>query len=240
MRTDIATAETVKYADNTFHALKIAYANEIGSLCKQMGIDSHAVMDIFVLDTKLNLSPVYLRPGSAFGGSCLPKDLRALVQRGRELDVDTPVLRAVLESNERQKRLALSMIRKTGRKKIGVLGLSFKNDTDDLRESPAVDLVETLVGKGYDVAVFDPNVTISTLIGSNKAFIDRELPHLSALMRESLQEVVCQAEVIVVTKRDKTFIDVFRQLREDQTLIDLVRIQKNTSQFDGRYQGIGW
>jgi|SRR5947209_7459152 len=240
VRTDIRTAEMVKYADNTFHALKIAYANEIGSLCKEMGVDSHKVMDIFVLDTKLNLSPVYLRPGSAFGGSCLPKDLRALIQRGKELDVDTPVLRAVVESNERQKRLAFQMIRKTGRKKIGVLGLSFKNDTDDLRESPAVDLVETLVGKGYDVAVYDPNVSIEALIGSNKAFIDRELPHLSVLMRGSLQEVVDHADVIVITKRDKSFAGVYSLLGSSQTLIDLVRIQKDTADFDGRYQGIGW
>ena len=240
VRTDIRSAEMVKYADNTFHALKIAYANEIGALCKEMGIDSHKVMDIFVLDTKLNLSPVYLRPGYAFGGSCLPKDLRALLQRSRELNVEATLLRAVVESNEQHKRTALQMVKRAGSKKVGVLGLSFKHDTDDLRESPAVELVETLVGKGYDVAVYDPNVSIEALVGSNKAYIQRELPHLSALMRSSIAEVLDHADTVVVANRDRSFLDVHRHLRPKQTLIDLVRIQKDLSTFDGRYQGIAW
>jgi GDP-mannose 6-dehydrogenase len=240
VRSDIRTAEMVKYCDNTFHALKIAYANEIGALCKRMGVDSHKVIEIFVLDTKLNLSPVYLKPGYAFGGSCLPKDLRALIQRGRELDVDIPLHNAIVESNERQKRVALQMIRRAGSKKIGLLGLSFKHDTDDLRESPAVELVETLVGKGYDVAVFDPNVTLSTLVGSNKAYVERELPHLSKLMRSSVDEVLSHADTVVITNNDRSFAGIYSRLNTKQNLIDLVRIEKDLSQFDGRYEGIGW
>jgi len=240
VRTSVRTAEMVKYADNSFHALKIAYANEIGALCKGMAIDSHEVMDIFVLDTKLNLAPTYLKPGYAFGGSCLPKDLRALIQKGRELNADVPLLRAVVESNERQKQLALQMIRRTGHRKIGILGLSFKADTDDLRESPAVELVETLVGKGYSVAIYDPNVAVEALVGSNKAYIDRELPHLSSLMRGCVEDVLGHAETVVIANRDRRFLDLQQHLRSDQILIDLVRVQKDLSMFDSRYKGIAW
>jgi GDP-mannose 6-dehydrogenase len=240
VRTDLRTAEMVKYADNAFHALKVTFANEIGNLCKAHGIDSHRMMDIFVLDTRLNLAPVYLKPGFAFGGSCLPKDLRALIQRARELNVDGPLLRATLASNEQQKRLAFELIRRCERKKIGILGLSFKHNTDDLRESPAVELVELLLGKGYNVVVYDRNVSLSTLVGSNRAYIDRELPHLSALMRPSLDAVLAHAEVLVVTHRDQEFAQVIDRLRADQMVIDLVRIREDYAGLGKRYEGICW
>ncbi len=240
VRTSLRVAEMVKYADNAFHGMKVAFANEIGGICKELSIDSHAVMDIFVLDTKLNLSPVYFRPGYAFGGSCLPKDLRALTQRATELGVETPLLRAVLTSNERQKRVGFEMIRRTGSKRIGVLGLSFKHDTDDLRESPAVELVETLLGKGYQVKVYDRNVSLSALVGSNRAYIDRELPHLSALLSPTLEAVLDHADVLVITTRDREFTEVLGRLRPDQRVIDLVRVAADNLGLNGRYEGIGW
>jgi GDP-mannose 6-dehydrogenase len=240
VRTEIRTAEMVKYADNAFHALKVTFANEIGNLCKSMGVDSHKVMDIFVLDTKLNLAKTYLKPGYAFGGSCLPKDLRALTHQAKQSDVDTPLLRAILKSNERQKRVGFEMIKRTGFKKIGVLGLSFKHDTDDLRESPAVELVEKLVGKGYEVMVYDRNVTLSALVGSNLAYIQRELPHLSALLRQDLDEVVEHAEVLVITNFDAKFAEVLERLKPNQLVLDFVRIFKDQLDTNRNYEGICW
>jgi GDP-mannose 6-dehydrogenase len=240
VRTQLRVAEMVKYADNAFHAVKVVFANEMGSLCKALGVDSHKVMDIFVLDRKLNLAPTYLKPGYAFGGSCLPKDLRAMTHRASELDVDTPLLRAVVRSNEHQKRIGFEMIRRSGRKKVGLLGLSFKQDTDDLRESPAVELCETLVGKGYDVAVYDKNVSLSTLVGSNLAYIRRELPHLSTLLRDSVSEVLDHAEVVVIANRDPEFAQVAHRLRPDQQIIDFVRMFPDDLPLDGRYEGIAW
>lgn len=238
VRTDLRTAEMVKYADNAFHAVKVTFANEIGNLCKALGVDSHQVMDIFVLDTRLNLAATYLKPGYAFGGSCLPKDLRALIQRARELNIDGPLLRAALASNEQQKRLGFELIRRTGCKKIGVLGLSFKPDTDDLRESPAVELVEMLLGKGFSVVVYDRNVSPSALVGSNRAYIERELPHLSALMRPSLDDVLAHADVLVIANRDPEFARVIDRLRPGQRVIDLVRI--STQRSGPQYEGICW
>lgn len=240
VRCDVRTAEMVKYADNAFHALKVAFANEIGNLCKSFGIDSHMAMRIFTLDTKLNLSSVYLKPGYAFGGSCLPKDLRALTHRAVEMDLDSPLLRAIIRSNEHQKRVGYDMIRHAGSKKIGILGLSFKQDTDDLRESPAVELVETLVGKGYDVAVYDRNVSLSALVGSNRAYIDRELPHLSVLLRPTIDEVLEHADVLVVTNHDQDFQFVFERLRPGQKVIDFVRILPELSSAQELYEGICW
>jgi GDP-mannose 6-dehydrogenase len=240
VRTDLRTAEMVKYADNSFHATKIAFANEIGNMCKALGVDSHAVMNIFVLDTKLNLSPTYLKPGYAFGGSCLPKDLRALLNKANEMSIDIPLLRSVLTSNERQQRLGFDLVRNTGRKKVGVLGLSFKQDTDDLRESPVVELVETLIGKGYDVVVYDRNVSLSKLIGANLAYIQRELPHLSHILRPSVDEVLQHAEVVVITQRDPEFIKAVSKLRPDQMVIDLIRIMPDVSGVQAEYEGIAW
>jgi GDP-mannose 6-dehydrogenase len=240
VRTQIRTAELVKYADNAFHALKVAFANEIGALCHEEGIDSHRLMDIFCLDTKLNISPAYLRPGFAFGGSCLPKDLRALTHRARTRDVAAPVLEAVLASNEAHKRRALEMVRATGMKRVAVLGFSFKDGTDDLRESPTVELVETLLGKGYDIRVYDHNVSLQRLIGANKAYIEQEIPHLSSLLASSLDGAVEGAEVVVVTTRDPDFARLPAIVTNSQIVIDLARAIPEPAALGERYRGIGW
>lgn len=237
--TSIKAAEMVKYACNCFHALKVSFANEIGNICKGLGIDSHEVMDVFCQDTKLNLSPYYLKPGFAFGGSCLPKDLRALQYKARELDVEVPVLAAALQSNRLQIERAVEMILRTGRKRIGVLGFSFKAGTDDLRESPIVSLIETLIGKGMRMAIYDRDVSLARLFGANKEYIEREIPHISQLMRASLDEVMEDSEVLVIGNKAEEFRQVEARLRSDQTVIDLVRL------FDDRltgdtYHGICW
>lgn len=220
----IKVSEMLKYACNAFHGLKVTFANEIGNLCKQQGIDSHAVMDLFCRDQKLNLSPYYLKPGFAFGGSCLPKDLRALLYHGRQLDTRTPTLESILPSNERQVDIAYQMIRRTGCRRVGVLGFSFKAGTDDLRESPLVALIEMLIGKGYDVAVYDRNVSLANLTGANRAFIEKEIPHISKLMCESVATVVEASELLVIGNRSPEFKDVLSGLRDDQIVLDLVRI----------------
>ena len=240
VRTGLREAEMVKYADNAFHGLKVAFANEIGNLCKALGVDGQKAMEIFVLDTKLNLSPAYLRPGYAFGGSCIPKDLRALLHIAGRSDVETPLLRAILESNENQKRRGIEMIRQTGCKKIGMLGLSFKQGTDDLRESPAVELAETLLGKGYDVAIYDPDVSVSRLMGSNRTYIERELPHLSTLMRPTLDETLEHAEVVVITNHNDEFTRALSRLRPHQFVVDLVGLNSTEASVNGRYEGISW
>jgi GDP-mannose 6-dehydrogenase len=236
----IKVAEMVKYVNNAFHALKVTFANEIGSICKQQNIDSHQVMEIFCMDRKLNLSPYYLKPGFAFGGSCLPKDLRALLYHSRKLDMQLPVLEAILPSNDMQINQAYQLIRQTGRKKIGVLGLSFKDGTDDLRESPMVELIEHLVGKGYQVKVYDKNVSLAKLHGANRAYIEHEIPHISQLMSESIEDVIEQSDVVVLGNRSEGDSNISEKLREDHKVIDLVRIKDGRDKFNGNYQGIGW
>jgi GDP-mannose 6-dehydrogenase len=238
VRTSLRTAEMVKYADNCFHALKVAFGNEIGNICKREGIDSHELFDIFCLDRKLNLSPVYLKPGYAFGGSCLPKDLRAIIHHARARDLGTPLLEAILASNEGQKSVGLQMVMRTRKKRIGILGLSFKPGTDDLRESPAVELTERLIGKGLDVAIYDRNVSLARLVGANRAYIEREIPHIAGLMRSSLEEVRSHAEVFVITTNDPEFGAFLPTLRPDQIVIDLVRLR--AARTPAAYQGIGW
>lgn len=233
-------AEMVKYANNAFHALKVTFANEIGSLCKAQGIDSHSVMDIFCRDDKLNLSAYYLKPGFAFGGSCLPKDLRALLYHGHHLDLELPVLEAILPSNERQVRRAFELIRQTGRKRVGALGFSFKAGTDDLRESPMVTLIEMLIGKGYQVGVYDQNVSLARLHGANRAYIEREIPHIASLMRPSADEVIAASDVVVVGNKASEVPEALSRLRPDQVVIDLVRIGIEARALDGQYQGIAW
>jgi len=238
VRTDVETAEMVKYADNCWHALKVTFANEIGNVCKATGIDGHKVMDIFCQDTKLNLSPYYMKPGFAFGGSCLPKDVRALTYKARSLDVDVPVLDAILRSNERQVRKAVEMIVAKGTRKVGVLGFAFKAGTDDLRESPMVDVIETLIGKGYDLRLYDRNVNLAALTGANRDFILNHIPHISRLMVDTVQAVTDFADVVVIGNGAAEFRALPGALRPGQVIVDLVRIADRTS--GDAYDGICW
>jgi GDP-mannose 6-dehydrogenase len=196
----LRTAELIKYACNTFHALKIAFANEIGTLSASLGLDGAEVMETICRDTKLNVSAAYLKPGFAFGGSCLPKDLRALIYRARQLDLDLPLLNSVLPSNESHITRAFRRVMDIGCRKIGIYGLAFKPNTDDLRESPGVALIEMLIGKGCDVRIYDPHIQLDAIYGSNQAFLLSALPHIGRSMEKSLQTVIGWAELIVVTQ----------------------------------------
>jgi GDP-mannose 6-dehydrogenase len=237
-QTDVKTAEMIKYVCNTFHALKVSFANEVGNICKALAIDSHAVMEIFCQDTKLNLSPYYLKPGFAFGGSCLPKDLRAITYRARQVDVEVPILSSILASNRLQVERAVDMVLATGKKRVGIFGFSFKAGTDDLRESPMVSLMETLIGKGRQLLIYDRDVSLARLFGANKEYIERQIPHISQLMRDSVDEVLEFAEVVVVGNKSEEFNQLESKQREGQVIIDLVRLFKKSS--DETYQGICW
>lgn len=239
VKTDLRTAEMVKYANNAFHALKITFANEIGAWCKQEGIDSHLVMRLLTMDTKLNISPAYLTPGFAFGGSCLPKDLRALVYRAHQHDLSLPVLESILVSNRLQIERTAEMIVQLGKKRVGVVGLAFKAGTDDLRESPMVTLCEYLIGKGFALCIYDPNVSLSAIYGSNRAYIEREIPHIHALMCDSLPQLIEHSEVIVLANRDERLAQHLHLFREDHTVIDLARIL-SADAIRGRYIGLYW
>ncbi len=242
--TSLRTAEMIKYVDNSWHALKITFANEIGRLCKAMDLDGRLLMRLFCMDTKLNISPAYLRPGFAFGGSCLPKDVRALTYQGKLLDVDTPVLNSILGSNQIHIAHAMSLIRSTGRRRIGLLGLSFKEGTDDLRESAIVTLAEQLIGKGYELAIYDKNVRLASLMGANREYILNHIPHIGRLLVDRPEQLFDQAEVIVVASADQEFGVLLRQLEPPRAIIDLVGVW-NTSEEDygaaaESYDGIAW
>ncbi|MFV8819468.1 nucleotide sugar dehydrogenase [Haliea sp. E17] len=239
VRTDLATAEMVKYTDNIWHAVKVCFANEIGNLCKSTGIDGHAVMGIFTRDSKLNLSSAYLKPGFAFGGSCLPKDIRAIVHKARSLDLELPLIGHVLASNQKQIERGLNMIMEKGNKKVSVLGFSFKAGTDDLRESPLVEVIERLIGKGYDLRLYDRNVNLAKLVGANRDYILNAIPHISQLMVDSLEEALQHGETIVVGNGDSAFRQVLDMTGEHQVVIDLVRINDNCPEVSG-YDGICW
>lgn len=239
VRTSIESAEMVKYADNVWHALKVGFANEMGNLCKALHIDSHEVMDIFCQDTKLNLSPYYLKPGFAFGGSCLPKDVRALTYKGKSLDVPLPILNAILPSNQLQVQRGVDMVLSKGRRRVGVLGFSFKAGTDDLRESPVVEVIETLLGKGMDLRIFDKNVSVAALTGANRDYILNHIPHISRIMVDSAKEVMDFAEIVVVGNGASEFRQLVASRRQDQIVVDLVRVADQKS-VEGSYDGICW
>jgi len=239
IRTDYETAEMVKYADNTWHALKVAFANEIGNICKGLNLDSHKLMDIFCQDTKLNLSSYYLKPGFAFGGSCLPKDVRALSYKAKMLDVSVPIINAILPSNQEQIERGIRAVMEKGNKKVGILGFSFKAGTDDLRESPIVELLERLIGKGYDLRVYDSNVRMASIHGANKEYILNHIPHIAKLMVPTMQEVLDHAGTIVIGNGSPEFREVPRLLGPGQSIVDLVRIA-DTRSVEGVYDGLCW
>jgi GDP-mannose 6-dehydrogenase len=234
-----AEAEMIKYANNNFHALKVTFANEIGNICKELSIDGHKVMDIVTKDSKLNLSPYYMKPGFAFGGSCLPKDVRALNYKANSMDLKVPMLSSLLVSNEYQLQRVLQMVYNTRMRKVGILGFAFKNGTDDLRESPVVSLIETLFGKGYKLSLYDSNVSYARLLGKNKEYIETHVPHMVDLIRNTIEEVCKESEVIIIGNKSKEFKRVFDLVTPSQTIIDLVRIddERTTS---GNYVGICW
>lgn len=240
--TDIKTAEMVKYTSNSFHALKVTFANEIGNICKKLNIDSHKVMEIFSKDTKLNISNYYLKPGFSFGGSCLPKDLRAITYKARELDLEIPLLNSLMQSNRQQIENAFNLISKLNKKKIGFAGLSFKAGTDDLRESPIVDLIEKLLGKGYKVSIFDREVSLAKLFGSNKRYIETAIPHISSLMKNSIEDMIESSEIIVIGKKEVAYKEpLLKAINTNGIyLFDLVRLFNNNEIPKERYEGICW
>ena len=234
------TSEILKYVNNAYHALKVTFANEIGRICKREGIDSHQVMDLFVRDTRLNLSAYYFKPGFAYGGSCLPKDVRALQQRARVLGVDLPVIDAIPRSNERQVDEAIHLIERFKRRRVGVLGLSFKAETDDLRESPILKVVGTLVGKGYSLLLHDPNLDMEKVLGANRRFVEDEVPYLPERLRTDLGEVVRGSEVVVVANGAREYRGVGSMLGPGQVLVDLVHTVDPATVVHGEYHGLVW
>jgi len=239
-RVPIPTAEAIKYADNAFHGLKIGFANELGAVLQALGVDSHQVMDVFLADRKLNISPAYLRPGFAFGGSCLPKDLRGLVHAAQRADVSVPILAHVLSSNSDHLQRAVELVERTGKRRVGLFGLSFKPGTDDLRESPLVELAERLHGKGYELRIYDANVNISRLLGANREFIETRLPHLAQLLTDSVDEVLEHAEVCVVGTRDPAVLSALPP-GDGRLLIDLIHLpDADARRAESGYHGLAW
>ena len=239
IRTTVETAEMIKYVDNSWHALKVGFANEIGNICKISGVDAHTVMNIFCQDRKLNISPTYLMPGFAFGGSCLPKDLRALSYHAKTHDLQLPILSSILPSNEMQVARGLQMIIEKGNRRVGILGFSFKAGTDDLRESPVIEVIERLIGKGFDLRIYDKNVNLASLVGANRDFILNRIPHISRLMVQSVEAVLDHAQTVVIGNRDPGFENIPTRLRDEQQLVDFVRIGNHRSN-NGKYDGICW
>lgn len=232
-------AEMIKYANNNFHAMKITFANEIGNICKENSVDGHVVMDIVAKDTKLNLSPYYLKPGFAFGGSCLPKDVRGLTQIAKSLDLKTPLLSSLIKSNFYQIERGLELIYKTKKKRIGFLGFAFKSGTDDLRESPIVSVIEILIGKGYDLCVYDSNVHLSSLLGKNKDYINNHIPHIYKLLKDNINDIIENSDVIVIGNNAKEFSEILTTIPSDKIIIDLVRVDQEKITEDN-YIGICW
>jgi GDP-mannose 6-dehydrogenase len=239
--TSLAVAEMVKYVSNAFHAVKVSFANEVGTLCKKFEVDTQAVTEIFTSDTKLNISPAYLKPGFAFGGSCLPKDLRALTYRAKELDLQLPLLQAVIPSNVKHIERTLESILRAGKKKVAMLGLSFKPGTDDLRESPQVSLIKHLLGEGCEVRIWDQHVSMGRVLGSNRRYIEEVIPHIGSLLQPSLELVVMMSEIIVIATAGVDLKTLATLLRPDQVVIDLVNLEKSQRIVGGApYEGICW
>jgi len=238
MITDLKVVEIMKYVNNTFHALKISFANEIGNICKSLGIDSHKVMELFVKDKQLNISPYYFKPGFAYGGSCLPKDLKGLQTLAHDHYIKVPVIDSIDKTNQIQIDRALELLATYKEKRIGILGLSFKAGTDDLRNSPAVTLVEALLGKGYQISIYDSNVALSDLTGTNKEYINSHIPHLSKLMVYNAAEIISASDVLVVTTKEKDFTSLIKDIA-DKLIIDLVYLDNEITKKDN-YYGINW
>lgn len=236
--TDLKVAELMKYVNNTFHALKISFANEVGNICSEIGVDSHEVMRIFCMDKQLNISPYYFKPGFAYGGSCLPKDLKGFQTLAHDLYVDVPVIDSIDKTNENQILRATEMILKFSKKRLGFLGLSFKAGTDDLRNSPAVRVVETLLGKGADVLIYDKNVKTTMLTGTNKDYIDSRIPHLSKLLTSELDELVDKCDVLIVNTKEIEFVEMLRNI-DDKIIIDFVHLGEEFLN-KVNYTGINW
>lgn len=242
IRIGIAEASMIKYADNAFHAIKVAFANEIGRLCKKFDIDSRIVMNVFVQDTKLNLSPVYLRPGFAFGGSCLPKDIRAITRHARHADVKLPLIEAALESNSEHIQFATDIVKKDSSKRVGILGISFKEGTDDLRESPVVELAQRLLDEGYKLSIFDKNVSTARKNGSNNDYLKKNVPDLEKMLTDSVEDVLNESDVVIIGNRNKEHEVVLGELRNGHRIVDLSGLenanQENLSEV--KYEGICW
>jgi GDP-mannose 6-dehydrogenase len=239
--TSIRVAEMVKYASNTWHAMKICFANEIGNVCKAVGVDSHDVMDIFCQDDKLNISKAYMKPGFAFGGSCLPKDVRALAYRAKELDLELPLIEAVLPSNRRQIQHAIDRIVESGCRAVGMLGLSFKAGTDDLRESPQVQLIKRLLGEGCQLRIWDKDVSLGRLAGSNRQYIEEVIPHIGSLLSTDFEEVVRSGEVVIIGTKSVSKTELAKLLRSGQVVVDLVNLDRSQRpDSPATYQGICW
>ena len=236
--TDLQIAEIMKYINNSYHALKISFANEVGNICSELGIDSHKVMEIFCMDKQLNISPYYFKPGFAYGGSCLPKDLKGLQTLAHDIYVDVPVINSIDKTNDIQVQRAIKKIYEYGNKKLGFLGLSFKEGTDDLRNSPAVSIIESLIGKGCDICIFDRNINISLLTGTNREYIDSKIPHLSSLMLDSAKEVIDECEIIIVNTKEPEFISLLKECPHKR-IIDMVRLDESLLN-NPNYVGINW
>ncbi|MDF9797683.1 GDP-mannose 6-dehydrogenase [Catalinimonas alkaloidigena] len=232
-------SEMIKYANNNFHAVKVTFANEIGNICKELGVDGQKVMEVVSSDNKLNLSPYYMKPGFAFGGSCLPKDVRGLNYRAKTLDLKTPLLSSLMNSNNYQVERGLQMVYKTGKRKIGFLGFAFKAGTDDLRESPVVEIIETLLGKGYALSLYDSNILLSRLMGKNKDYLTGHIPHINRVLKDSVEDVINESDVIVFGNKSEEFKQALQNISEDKIIIDLVRIDKTRITKDN-YVGICW
>jgi GDP-mannose 6-dehydrogenase len=239
VQTAVKEAEMIKYICNCFHALKITFANEVGMLSKAMGVDGTRVMEIACMDTKLNVSAAYLKPGFAFGGSCLPKDVRAAAFRGRDLDVPTPLMSSLLASNQAQIDRVVSRLKATGKRTVALLGLSFKPGTDDLRESPLVTLAEQLIGKGFKLKIYDPNVSYAALHGSNRAYIEKEIPHLAEILSEDAERVMADAEIVIFGHNAPEFTALLAKTQPGQYCLDLARVGKPTDT-QGVYDGLYW